>query len=244
MPRTGPTASASTCLKSIVSSSGHCGLELADNRRAQDAVLVRHGKTGRVARRRNCRAICGGCNNTRPPWPRNCASNRTWGRSLNDEFRRQLEKCVPLHDIGKLALPDAVLLKPGPLTPDERRSIESHTTIGSAIVDSLTRRIRRTLSRPGHGPGRRPPSPRALGRHGLPGPTGRRGDSAGGPAHGAGRRLRRPPPEAAAQARILPRPRRRVHLSAKWTVRSTRPSRRAFEACQDRFQRIFLSVPL
>lgn len=39
-----------------------------------------------------------------------------------------------LHDIGKIAVPDSILLKPGPLTPDERLVIEEHTTVGHQIL--------------------------------------------------------------------------------------------------------------
>ena len=38
------------------------------------------------------------------------------------------------HDIGKIAIPDAVLNKPGPLTPEERRDIEGHPVVGEGIV--------------------------------------------------------------------------------------------------------------
>jgi putative two-component system response regulator len=43
-----------------------------------------------------------------------------------------------LHDIGKVAVPDVVLFKPGPLTPDEFDVIKTHTTIGDAICSSLS----------------------------------------------------------------------------------------------------------
>lgn len=39
-----------------------------------------------------------------------------------------------LHDIGKIGIPDAVLLKPGKLTPDEFHLMQQHTTIGAAIL--------------------------------------------------------------------------------------------------------------
>jgi response regulator RpfG family c-di-GMP phosphodiesterase len=39
-----------------------------------------------------------------------------------------------LHDIGKIGIPDRVLSKPGPLTPDERFLMETHTTLGAQIV--------------------------------------------------------------------------------------------------------------
>lgn len=42
-----------------------------------------------------------------------------------------------LHDVGKLGIPDGVLLKPGPLTARERRIVESHTTLGLQMVRRL-----------------------------------------------------------------------------------------------------------
>jgi putative two-component system response regulator len=40
----------------------------------------------------------------------------------------------PLHDIGKIAIPDSILLKPGPLTAEERACMETHTLKGAAIL--------------------------------------------------------------------------------------------------------------
>jgi diguanylate cyclase (GGDEF)-like protein len=42
-----------------------------------------------------------------------------------------------LHDIGKIAIPDSVLSKPGPLTEAERRVMETHTIIGEQILDRV-----------------------------------------------------------------------------------------------------------
>ena len=42
-----------------------------------------------------------------------------------------------IHDIGKIGVPDAILLKPGPLSQDELRVMRSHTTIGESIVRPL-----------------------------------------------------------------------------------------------------------
>jgi putative nucleotidyltransferase with HDIG domain len=39
-----------------------------------------------------------------------------------------------LHDIGKLGIPDLLLLKPGPLTPDEFERVRAHVTIGADIL--------------------------------------------------------------------------------------------------------------
>ena len=40
----------------------------------------------------------------------------------------------PMHDVGKIGIPDGILLKPGPLTADERDIMKRHTTIGADIL--------------------------------------------------------------------------------------------------------------
>jgi HD-GYP domain-containing protein (c-di-GMP phosphodiesterase class II) len=50
-----------------------------------------------------------------------------------------LECCAPLHDIGKLGLPDHILLKPGKLTPDERILMQTHTTIGADTLKEVAK---------------------------------------------------------------------------------------------------------
>ncbi|CAA9361433.1 MAG: Response regulator, partial [uncultured Gemmatimonadaceae bacterium] len=45
-----------------------------------------------------------------------------------------VRQAAPLHDVGKIGVPDAVLLKPGPLTPEEFAVIQAHTTLGARIL--------------------------------------------------------------------------------------------------------------
>lgn len=45
-----------------------------------------------------------------------------------------LVKAAPLHDIGKVGIPDSVLLKPGPLTAEEFNLMKTHPTIGSEAI--------------------------------------------------------------------------------------------------------------
>jgi putative two-component system response regulator len=45
-----------------------------------------------------------------------------------------IERAAPLHDIGKIGIPDSILLKPGPLTSEEFEAIKTHTTIGAQIL--------------------------------------------------------------------------------------------------------------
>ncbi len=57
---------------------------------------------------------------------------------LSDEFAEHLFLFSPLHDIGKIGVPDSILRKQGPFTPDEREQMKQHVTLGSEIVERLT----------------------------------------------------------------------------------------------------------
>ena len=56
---------------------------------------------------------------------------------LNDDTLQSLEWGAYLHDIGKIAIPDAILLKPGPLNPEEWTAIREHPQIGYDILEEL-----------------------------------------------------------------------------------------------------------
>lgn len=45
---------------------------------------------------------------------------------------------TPMHDVGKLGIPDSILLKPGPLDDEERAIMNTHTTIGAQILSGST----------------------------------------------------------------------------------------------------------
>ncbi len=49
----------------------------------------------------------------------------------------ELRRGFLLHDIGKIGIPDTILLKPGPLDADELRVLEMHTTLGEQLVSSI-----------------------------------------------------------------------------------------------------------
>jgi HD-GYP domain-containing protein (c-di-GMP phosphodiesterase class II) len=56
---------------------------------------------------------------------------------LSDEFIEQLFLFAPMHDIGKVGIPDVVLRKPGSFTPEERKVMESHVELGNGMIDRL-----------------------------------------------------------------------------------------------------------
>jgi putative two-component system response regulator len=53
---------------------------------------------------------------------------------LDLELCELLRIASPLHDVGKVAIPDGILLKPGPLTAEERRVMERHAEIGHQML--------------------------------------------------------------------------------------------------------------
>ena len=55
---------------------------------------------------------------------------------LTDDFIADVVRSAPLHDVGKIQVPDAILNKPGKLTPEEFEEIKKHTTAGRDIISS------------------------------------------------------------------------------------------------------------
>ena len=55
--------------------------------------------------------------------------------TITDDFVAVLAIAAPLHDIGKIKIPDAILNKPGKLTDEEFDIIKTHTTLGADMLD-------------------------------------------------------------------------------------------------------------
>lgn len=55
--------------------------------------------------------------------------------------REAMIRAAPLHDIGKIAIPDAVLLKPGPLTAEEWEVMKTHTHHGAELLQRAVDRL-------------------------------------------------------------------------------------------------------
>lgn len=52
-----------------------------------------------------------------------------------------IRRAAPLHDVGKIGIPDSILLKPGRLTPEEMDVMRTHTTIGAQLLSSGRSRL-------------------------------------------------------------------------------------------------------
>lgn len=116
----------------------------SDVRRAEDALLfamakmaeIREGGTPGHLRRlqRYCLAIV-----------EKLRSEPAWVGLLDRKFVEYLERCVLLHDIGKIGLPDELVLKNGPLSQEERRMMETHTILGSELIDVISKEYGQSL---------------------------------------------------------------------------------------------------
>ena len=112
------------------------GVRDSDLTRARNALVLALAKLveqrdsevgGHVLRmQRYCRCLAEQVGKTAP-----------FAEQINKEFTELLECCAPLHDIGKVGLPDHILLKPGRLTPDERILMQAHTIIGSETLKQV-----------------------------------------------------------------------------------------------------------
>ncbi len=61
----------------------------------------------------------------------------TGAASLDDETIERIFEFAPLHDIGKIAIPDRILLKPGRLSDTEREEMKLHTLRGQEMIDDI-----------------------------------------------------------------------------------------------------------
>ena len=65
------------------------------------------------------------------------AIRKTGAFDLSDLFCRNLIKAAPMHDLGKIAVDDAVLRKPGRFTPEEFEIMKTHAAEGARIVHEI-----------------------------------------------------------------------------------------------------------
>jgi putative two-component system response regulator len=57
------------------------------------------------------------------------------------QFIETIEYAAPMHDVGKIGIPDKILLKPGKLTPQEFNDMKDHTRIGAKLLSRSKSRI-------------------------------------------------------------------------------------------------------
>jgi putative two-component system response regulator len=62
-----------------------------------------------------------------------------FAHTITPDFIECIFHASPLHDLGKVGIVDAILLKPGRLTPEEFAIMQTHTTLGAATLESVHR---------------------------------------------------------------------------------------------------------
>lgn len=60
---------------------------------------------------------------------------------LTSSYIDDLERSAPLHDIGKVGIPDSILLKPGKLNHEEFEVIKTHTTMGAEVLENAMKQL-------------------------------------------------------------------------------------------------------
>ncbi len=63
------------------------------------------------------------------------------GYQLSEQYAHDIIKSAKLHDIGKIAIADSILLKPDRLTPSEFERIKTHTTFGAIMIDNAMKKL-------------------------------------------------------------------------------------------------------
>lgn len=98
------------------------------------------------------------------PWSAGLQQLPAHAATLDEASLSRIVKAAPLHDIGKIGIPDHILLKPGKLTPEQWRIMQSHCLIGANAID---RAITSTLEHASQAPHRdKPESPQVFSRGG------------------------------------------------------------------------------
>jgi len=72
---------------------------------------------------------------------RELAVEGPYRHQIDAEFLSDLKRAVPLHDIGKVGIPDRILLKAGKLSAQEKAIMETHTQIGTETIRSVAERV-------------------------------------------------------------------------------------------------------
>lgn len=68
---------------------------------------------------------------------RQLLKEKKFQEELNERYVARLRLIAPLHDIGKISVPEYILDKPGKLTPEEFEIMKTHTTDGAGIVERI-----------------------------------------------------------------------------------------------------------
>jgi putative two-component system response regulator len=72
-------------------------------------------------------------------WPQRLRQHPRFAATLTDGYIELLSRSAPLHDIGKVGVPDHILLKPGSLDDAEMAIMRTHAELGSRAIEASER---------------------------------------------------------------------------------------------------------
>ena len=98
------------------------------------AKLADHATTRRADTSSTCRTLCG-------LLAERMREQRAAPGDIDDDYIANIAHAAPLHDIGKVAIPDSILLKPGPLTAEEFEVMKAHTVTGADTLEAVSQRV-------------------------------------------------------------------------------------------------------
>lgn len=112
-------------------------------RRSRQSLVIRNGLIFGLAKLADYRDT-----DTGRHLERICSYSGVLAEALREEFAEitpawieRIKLAASMHDIGKVGIPDAILLKPGRFTPQERAIMETHPVIGADTLISIRRRV-------------------------------------------------------------------------------------------------------
>lgn len=119
----------------------NAGLEEQVRTRVQEGLRARHAIIFGLAKLADCRDT-----DTGSHLDRICAYSEMLARRLHlpevtGEWIEDLKLAASLHDIGKVGIPDSVLLKPGGLSAEERRIMQRHAELGAGTLEAVRTRL-------------------------------------------------------------------------------------------------------
>ena len=154
-------------------------------------------------------------------WARPQPKLPAFAEQIDTAYLDMLVCSAPLHDIGKVGLPDHILLKPGKLSEEERLHMQAHTTMATELLAGLAEEYPASHAFLQMAADIIRSPPRAIRRQRLPRPTGRQRHSAGGANRDGVRRLRRPSLPPQLQTGAVPPG--REPADSRFVSRSVRP---------------------
>ena len=125
-------------------------LEAEVARRMEENILIQNVTIRALAHLAEIRDVATGNHLLRTQFYVQVLATRLQGHprfhdTITDQYRELVTKSAPMHDIGKVGIPDHILLKPGKLTEDEWTIMKTHAELGAWAIEQAERDVEHPL---------------------------------------------------------------------------------------------------